>query len=222
MNGETGREKRAAVLRACPIFSEMSPETEALLCGLAETAFSAGDVIAGGADGFPGIGIMLSGKASIYGRDSGRRVLLNRIAVSDVFGAATVFFSQEKSVSTVTATAKCRVLFIDRAMLETIIRNDFSVASAYIAFLSGKIEFLNRKIIAFTAKSADAALAGFLLENGGETDAVPANMSRLAATLGVGRTTLYRAVDALVHGGCIAYDGKEIRILDREALKKRI
>ena len=106
-------------------------------------------------------------------------------------------------------------------MLKTIIRNDFSVASAYIAFLSGKIEFLNRKIIAFTAKSADAALAGYLLENG-SADAVPANMSRLAATLGVGRTTLYRAVDALVRVGCIAYDGKEIRILDRDALKGRI
>ena len=221
MSGESNREKRAAVLRACPIFAEVSPETEALLCGLAETAYSVGDVIAGGADGFPGIGVMLSGKASIYGRDSGRRVLLNRIAASDVFGAATVFFSQETSVSTVTATTKCRVLFIDRAMLETIIRNDFSVASAYIAFLSGKIEFLNRKIIAFTAKSADAALAGYLLENG-SADAVPANMSRLAATLGVGRTTLYRAVDALVRVGCIAYDGKEIRILDRDALKGRI
>jgi hypothetical protein len=105
--------------------------------------------------------------------------------------------------------------------LETIIGNDANVAHDYIIFLSDKICFLNRKIIAFTAKNADAALAGFLLEGAGAEDTVSLNMTRVASTLDIGRTTLYRAMDALMRDGCIAYDGREIRILDREKLRSR-
>ncbi len=164
------------------------------------------------------LGILLMGKASIYGRDSGRRVLLNRIGKASVFDAATVFFGEKGIVSTVIAKTKCEVLFIERAVLETIIKSDPAVAHDYILFLSDKICFLNRKIIAFTAKNADAALAGYLL--GQEAgDVISLNMSRLASTLDIGRTTLYRAVEALEKMGAVAYDGREMRILDREKLE---
>ena len=154
-------------------------------------------------------------------RGSGRRVLLNRIGTGDVFGAAAVFFAEPKHVSTVVAAAKCRILFIERGCLETIIKSDFSVASAYIEFLSGKICFLNKKIIAFTAKSAESALAGYLLERAGQGDTLHVTMARLASVLGIGRTTLYRALDTLERDGCIACEGKEIRILDKNQLETR-
>ena len=148
-------------------------------------------------------------------------MLLNRLSRGDVFGAASVFFEEHESVSTVVAGTKCRVLFIERDCLETIIKSDFSVASAYIEFLSGKIYFLNKKIIAFTAGSAEAALSCYLLERADMSDTVAVNMTRLASALNIGRTTLYRAADALVREGLIACDGKEIRILNRNNLEKR-
>ena len=198
----------------------MSEKTEELLLSLSENEFAAGDMIADGAEN-ASLGVLLSGKAAIYGRDSGKRVLLNRIEKASVFDAATVFFSENETVSTVVAKTKCRVLFIERPVLETIIENDPKVAHDYILFLSDKIGFLNRKIIAFTAKNADAALAGYLLDNAGEDGLLSVNMTRIASILDIGRTTLYRAVDALEKDGCIAYDGKEMRILDREMLESR-
>ena len=214
------RNERIVSLRETEIFRSMSEETLETLLALPVHEFAAGNAITSG-DGRVSLGILLSGKAAIYGRDSGKRVLLNRIEKSSVFDAATVFFSEKGTVSAVVAKTKCRVLFIERSILESIIGSDASVAHDYIIFLSDKICFLNRKIIAFTAKNADAALAGFLLQSAGGEDSFSVNMTRVASTLDIGRTTLYRAMDALKRDGCIAYDGREIRILDREKLKSR-
>lgn len=207
-------------LRETRIFRNMSEKTEEILLSLSENEFAAGDMIADGAEN-ASLGVLLSGKAAIYGRDSGKRVLLNRIEKASVFDAATVFFSERGTVSAVVAKTKCRVLFIERSILETIIEGDPNVAHDYIIFLSDKICFLNRKIIAFTAKNADAALSRFLLDSAEKSDIVSVNMTRIASTLDIGRTTLYRAVDALEKDGCIAYDGREMRILDREKLESK-
>ena len=158
----------------------------------------------------------------VYGKGRDKQVLLNRLGESDIFGAATVFFSEREAVSTVFAKTKCRILFIERSVLETVMKNDFAVASAYIAFLSEKICFLNRKISGFTAKSADSALAGYLLRSADENGELAVNMSRIASTLDIGRTTLYRAVDVLKAEGAIAYDGKKMQILDRKILEQRV
>lgn len=223
MLSETEKKQRCAVLRKTEIFRNMSAKTEETLLGMAETQFHAGQSVASGDDfdSFRGLGVMLSGKASIYGRNGGKRVLLNRISSGEVFGAATVFFSEREAVSTVIAASKCHVLFIERSALETIIENDFAVASAYIAFLSERIYFLNRKIIGFTAKNADAALADYLLRAADENGELSVNMSRIASTLDIGRTTLYRAVDALEAEGAITHDGKKIQILERELLERK-
>ena len=223
MLSESEKKQRSLVLRKTEIFINMSANTEELLLGLTATDFSSGQTVASGDDfdSFKGLGILLSGKAAIYGRNGGKRVLLNRISDSDVFGAATVFFPEREAVSTVVAMSKCHVLFIERSVLETIIENDFAVASAYIAFLSERIYFLNRKIIGFTAKNADAAFADYLLRAADENGELSVNMSRIASTLDIGRTTLYRAVDTLESEGAVVHDGKKIKILDRELLERK-
>ncbi len=206
------------ILRRTPLFSHMSEDTGKIFLSLSPAVFSAGEVIScpclGGC-----LGILLSGKAAIYGRDSGKRVLLNRIEKGAVFDAATVFFSEKSAVSNVIAGTKCRALFIERAVLEKIIMTDSAVAHDYIIFLSDKIGFLNKKIIAFTAKGADGALASYLLDQGqGE---VRVNMTRLASTLDVGRTTLYRASEVLEREGVIRHEDGKMIILDREKLAEK-
>ena len=218
------KENNAEILRNTDIFASMSDETETILCALPETVFSAGETIvdAENFDSFRGLGVLLSGKACVYGKGRDKQVLLNRLSESDIFGAATVFFSEREAVSTVYAKTKCRILFIERNVLETVMKNDFAVASAYIAFLSEKICFLNRKISGFTAKSADSALAGYLLRGADENGELAVNMSRVASTLDIGRTTLYRAVEILKTEGAIAYDGKKMQILNREILEQKV
>ena len=223
MLSKSEKEYKGDLLRKNAIFANMSERTEQRLLDLEEAVFSAGDTVVDAENfaTFRGLGILLSGKACVYGKGSNNHVLLNLLKDGDVFGAATVFFSEEEAVSTVLAKTKCRILFIERNTLETIMKDDFAVASAYIAFLSERICFLNRKIISFTAKTADSALANHLLRSADENGELAANMSRIASTLGIGRTTLYRVLDMLKADGSISYDGKKIRILNRELLEQR-
>ena len=214
---------KTEILRKTAIFGNMSAKTQAILENLEEIEFSAGERIvdAQNFDSFRGLGIMLSGKACVFGKNREEEVLLNRLDEADVFGAATVFFSEREAVSTVTAKTKCRILFIERSLLERVMENDFAVASAYIAFLSERVYFLNRKIIGFTAKSADCALADYVLRSADENGFLTVNMSRLASTLNIGRTTLYRVLEMLREEGLLAYDGKKMQILNRELLEQR-
>jgi len=224
MSSKAEMESKARILRKTRIFADMSERTERSLLALPETAFSAGETVVDAEDfsSFRGMGILLSGKAFVYGKGSEKHILLNRLGEADVFGAATVFFSEKEAVSTVLAKTKCRILFIERDVLETIMKDDFAVSSAYVAFLSERICFLNRKIISFTAKSADLALADHILRTADENGELAANMSRIASVLGIGRTTLYRAVEALKEDGSVSYDGKKLRILDRALLERRL
>ena len=214
---------KTEILRKTEIFGNMSAQTQAILENLEEIEFSAGDRIvdAQNFDSFRGLGVLLSGKACVFGKNREEEVLLNRLDEADVFGAATVFFSEREAVSTVTAKTKCRILFIERSLLERVMENDFAVASAYIAFLSERVYFLNRKIIGFTAKSADCALADYVLRSADENGFLTVNMSRLASTLNIGRTTLYRVLEMLREEGLLAYDGKKMQILNRELLEQR-
>ena len=133
------------VLRGCRIFSGMSEHTERLLADMVPISFSAGEIIAGHRDFFAAAWCAAFRKSEYLRARQRTARALNRIGTGDVFGAAAVFFAEPKHVSTVVAAAKCRILFIERGCLETIIKSDFSVASAYIEFLSGKICFLNKK-----------------------------------------------------------------------------
>ena len=223
MKGGDGMLSKAEIIRKTAIFKNMSDETETILVNLEENVFLVGERIvdAQNFESFRGLGILLSGKACVFGKNREKEVLLNQLEESDVFGAATVFFSAKEAVSTVLAKTKCSILFIERSHLEKIMEKDFAVASAYIEFLSERVYFLNRKIIGFTAKSADCALADYVLRTADETGSLTVNMSGLASSLNIGRTTLYRVLELLCDEGLLAYDGKKMQILDRELLEKR-
>ncbi len=95
------------------------------------------------------------------------------------------------------------------------------VGRSYIAYLSGRIRFLTRKIDALTAGSTERKLARFLLSRAGEgLDEVACSSAGLAKRLGVSRASLYRAYDALSARGLIRREGKRIRLLDAAGLEQ--
>ena len=119
MLSKSENDRKTNILRKNGIFANMSDATEKTLLSLDETVFSAGDTIVDAEDftSFRGLGILISGKACVYGKGSNKHVLLNLLSEGDVFGAATVFFSEEEAVSTVSAKTKCRILLASRQLL---------------------------------------------------------------------------------------------------------
>ncbi len=146
------------------------------------------------------------------------RVVMNTLHVGDVFGAAALFGQTEQYASRVVATSPCRIAFIPQETVSAWMAEEPRIAENYVRFLSDRIRFLNRRIATLTAGQTDGKLWRFLLTYKGEDGIVhlPGGMGELAKRLNMGRSSLYRSLDALIVAGRIQRDGKNIRILQEE------
>lgn len=182
--------------------------------------FADGDVIF--ADGTPAaLGVLVRGGAEIIRAGAGGEVLLRTLGAGDVFGAATLF-GRESAGTQVRARGGACAVFLGRAAVEAVFAADPRTAIGYIAFLSEKIGFLNARLSTFTAESAEARLAGYLLRASDDRDAFVSALplSRLADLLGLGRASLYRAFDALCAAGAIEKEQRKIYIKNRAYLAR--
>lgn len=174
------------------------------------------------ADGTPAaLGVLVRGGAEIIRAGTGGEVLLRTLGAGDVFGAATLF-GRESAGTQVRARGGACAVFLGRTAVEAVFAADPRTAIGYIAFLSEKIGFLNARLSTFTAESAEARLAGYILRAAAGRDAFVSALplSRLAELLGLGRASLYRAFDALCAAGAIEKKQKNITIKDRAYLAR--
>ena len=166
------------------------------------------------------IGIVLGGKVSVYSADENKSVLLRSLGASDAFGVSNLF-STDRFVSRVVAKTASKVLFYRADDIRTLMNKNSGFVEDYIAFLSERIRFLNRKILFYTSGSAERRLALYL--SSFEDGKTPENtsMSGLAELLDVGRASLYRALERLEADGFIIKNGNEITVKNREKMLEK-
>lgn len=164
------------------------------------------------------IGFVLSGKVAVL-KPGG--LLLNRLQPGDCFGAAAMFSPIAEYVTTIRAESACTIGFLDEGQLTAIFREAPQVAINYITFLSGRIQFLNRKIDSFTQSSTEQTLSHWLQSHAGAGGqvVVQGGLSQLARQLHMGRASLYRGLDAMESRGEIAREGNHITLLNPERFK---
>lgn len=152
------------------------------------------------------LGVIVSGSVRITTSDEENRVILRDMSAGETFGAAALFGAGECYVSKIHAKSACAVVFISEEALTALFGQYPAAAQNYIVFLSSKIRYLNRKIAELSLHGADARLLGYMKAHageGGEVD-MPKSMSALASTLGIGRSSLYRALEKLEVGGYVS------------------
>ena len=184
--------------------------------------YASGEVIQSAATPLDGLAYLHSGTASVLSDASDKSVLLRNLTSGEVFGASTLYSEVRGYNTVITADTMCTVVIIPAEQVKRIISANPAVAENYIRFLTERICFLNRKISAFTAGSAEAKLAVYLLglpQNTDGTVTLRTSMSDLADMLHMGRASLYRAFDALTMNGILSREGKKITLLDRNALR---
>ena len=155
------------------------------------------------------LGIIVRGRAVVE-KECG--VLLNDLGAGQCFGAAALFVPQDQYVTTVRAKTGCSILFLSMEQMRDILLQNPAIAFNYIRFLSGRIQFLNRKIDSFTAPGAQQALLSYLRQQPGGKS-VGLSMVKLSEMLNIGRTSLYRAVEQLEQCGKIKREGKIIQLM---------
>lgn len=168
------------------------------------------------------IGIFLKGKA--VAEKAQGSVILNTFQPGSCFGVATLFCPSRRYVTTVRAKSDCQAAFFSGKDMEALFQEESRIGLNYIAFLSSRIHFLNRKIDKFTAVSAEEKLVLWLLEQleGGNPVPVNGSFSKLAEMLDMSRSSLYRALDALEADGILQREGKSLKILDRDRLETAV
>ena len=175
--------------------------------------FSRGETICDPATAERALGIVLEGWAEAVA-PTRERAVLAAFGPGDTFGAAALF-GGEGYVSRIRAVTGCTVLLLPEALLRQWFARCPRMAVNYIAFLSGRVRFLNGKIAIFTQDSAQHRLYRWLRANCDETGCLPEklSMTKLAGTLSMGRTSLYRAMEELEEAKLIVRDGKRIEVI---------
>lgn len=165
--------------------------------------------------------LILAGSVRVCGANRDRTLVLNTLFSGDCFGVASLFGSH-CGITSATACENSTLLLFPQETVEELLKTDFAFARNYICFLTDRIGFLNRKIAAFTAGSAEKKLARYLLtlpaENGVLT--LPMSMVKLAGTLDLGRASLYRAFDFLEESGQLTRRGNTVILSSAEDFSK--
>lgn len=181
-------------------------------------SFFHGDIIYSPVSKSISVGILIDGAAKVRPHED-EKTLLKTLSRGEIFGVANLYAEEVCFPSIIIAEKKAKVLFIDGNAFKGFIENDPSALKFYLRFLSQKIVYLNKKIATFTASNAECKLALYLTEYSEKDDfSLSVSMSELAKTLGLGRASLYRALDKLESAKLIERDGSNIRIIDREDL----
>lgn len=212
------------VLSQCPVFKNINEED---LCYIAENfaEFSVcekHDIIFSENNYTRSLVIIIKGSASVTKQSGNSKILMNILKKGDIFGMATLFFEEENYLTQITALEKVTMAVFPKENVQKIFSLYPAISENYIAILSEKIHFLNKKISTYTKAETIQKVASFILQcaDSEKKQAVlPYSITNIADALNVGRASVYRAFDTLENDSVIKREGKKILILDMPALE---
>lgn len=171
------------------------------------------------------IGVVLSGEVvAVKNEGDGAGVLMNTFGPGGVFGVAALFNDSYRYVTDISAIKKSELLFLSETLLKELFEKEPRTALNYISYLTGRICYLNSRIDSFAGGSAESRLTLYLAElmhsHPGRCEVVlPCTMSELAGILGIGRASLYRAMESLETSGVLSRSGRRITLLKGDYFK---
>ena len=166
------------------------------------------------------LGIIKSGKGSIKRvGDDGHSVTVRTIAEGEVFGSASIFGNRENCKSSIIALCDTKVIYIEESVFKKIMTDCPEISFNYISYLTDRIRFLNRRVDTFSADNTEQRIFEHLVSMSKDGKAeISISMAELARRLNIGRTSLYRGLDALEQNGCIARVKNTVYIKKGESL----
>jgi CRP-like cAMP-binding protein len=177
---------------------------------------------------FTGIGVMLSGSASITKENaSGGRVIMAVAQPSDMFGEIAAFSKHKVWPATVVAQEECKVMFLPPELIigncEKMCVSHKTLINNMLEIVSSRALMLNKKVKYLTIKSLRARVCSLFLEqynaSGSTTFMMPMNRNELADFLNVSRPSLSREMAKMKGEGIIDFYKASIQIQNLDTLK---
>ncbi len=188
------------------------------------TEYCDGETVLTSENGQVGVFLVLEGNGYIYSVSKNHKAPLRYLSEGDTFGAASLYGTPTSHRTKVIAQEHMKTAILTIELITELIENESEIALNYIRFLSDRVSFLNRKIAAFSAGSAEEKFALYLLSLPYENEILQLSESytNIAKTLDIGRASLYRAIENFENSGIISRSGKSILITDRNKLLQMI
>lgn len=218
MEGEavTLEPEEVSRVRTCPLFTGME-EAEVLAAlaadGVHRLRYRKGETIYRPHDFSRKLGILLSGSIAVTKGD----FPVSRLRSGELFGAAALYNEEPDYVTTLNVTSDCAVLLMSQDWLEAQMDLCPALRRNYIRYLSGRIRFLSGKLEELTGPTAEVKLFHYLAQRARDGAVeLDCSMTELAKRLGMGRASLYRALDALEEEGTMKRTGRTVRFTPPE------
>lgn len=157
------------------------------------------------------LGLVLEGTAQV----KKERLLLSAHHKGDYFGLATLYAPVDFYATEIVALTPCRIVFWNKSAIDGILHAYPQVALNYLAYMCERVYYLNARLDTLIAGSAARRLEchlqaiAVLDEHDRLLCQIPSRTA-LAQSLGMGRASLYRAIDELERQGMITREGNNI------------
>lgn len=167
------------------------------------------------------LGLIVSGEIEVVSRGTDRRhICLNHLFSGQLFGAASLFGGETAYVTRLFAVSPAEVVFLTQPHLLALFASYPSIGENYIRFLTSRIQYLNQTISVLTDGTMESRVLKYLLarcQTDGQVQ-LSQNMTTLAQSLGISRSSLYRVLKNLENTGFISRQGKDILITERSSI----
>ncbi len=166
-----------------------------------------------------------SGMAKLYLEGiENRNAILRIVKPTNFIGGPGIYLDQMHHY-TVMALIETSVCFIDLNAIREVIRRNYSFAEEFMKDFSRNTLNVYNRLIYLTQKQMPGRMADsllYLFEEIFEADHFPRILTRqdLADLSAMSRDSALKILRSFQHDGIIQFDDKELRLLDRESLKK--
>ncbi len=206
------------------LFGGLEAEVRERLASIAlPRSFSRGELIFSEGDPAEGFHLVRKGRVKVFQLSAeGKEQILHVLWPGEPFGEVAVFAGMNYPAYS-EAMERTETLFFRRDAFLNLIGSDPIIASNMLAVLSLRLRQFARMIENLSLKEVPARLAAYLLSVKPEDRSkvhLSISKSQLANLLGTVPETLSRVLSRFQSQGMIRVKGREIEILDQEALEE--
>jgi CRP-like cAMP-binding protein len=171
---------------------------------------------------------LLEGKVKVYKNGvGGRNQIIRMIRPVQYFGYRA-YFAKENYVTSASAVEKSTICFMPLEAVEKIIRKNGEFALYFIELLSVDLGIADQRVVNLTQKHIRGRLAESLiflkesygLEEDGATINIYLAREDLASLSNMTTSNAIRTLSIFVDERIIAMDGRKIKIIDEDRLRK--
>ena len=154
---------------------------------------------------------------------AGNSLKIEEIEPPQMVAAAFLYGGQSIFPVNLSAVSDGKMLIMYRKVFTQLLSADQRVLNNFLNIISGKAQFLSRKITFLSLKTIKEKIASYLLQNlksGSERIAINQTQKGLAEMLGVARPSLARTISEMEESQIIRWERNQVAILNIQQLRK--